>query len=194
MCLGVAWGWGGTGHGSGRKERWPSASSSKPGPCPAETTRWGGGGGTCGPSCSSGQVLFCPFLWNAKGVFVLFCFFVKLKKNLHLILELPYLKKKKEKKKQKNKKKLGRSLHWPRVLSCRPHFPSTCGLGWEGLAEEAWGPRAARSPPLHADPSPTRPEELRPLALPSGAMRFHTHASTQPSMRRQAEVTVLPPG
>lgn len=59
------------------------------------------GGGDCGPPCSSGQVLFCQFLWNAKGVFVLFCFFVKLKKNLHLILELPYLKKKRKKKKTK---------------------------------------------------------------------------------------------
>lgn len=44
------------------------------------------GAGTCGPSCSSGQVLFCQFLWNAKGFFVLFCFFVKLKKIYILYL------------------------------------------------------------------------------------------------------------
>lgn len=90
MCLGVAWGWGPAGDRGQLWEKGEVALSSAR-----------GGGGACGPPCSSRQVLFCQFLWNAKGVFVLFCFFVKLKKNLHLILELPYLKKKREKKKQK---------------------------------------------------------------------------------------------
>lgn len=47
------------------------------------------------------------FYGMQKEVFVLFCFFVKLKKkNLHLILEPPYLKKKEKK---LIKKKLGQT-------------------------------------------------------------------------------------
>lgn len=37
-----------------------------------------------------------------------------------------------------NKKKLGRSQHWPRVLSRRPRFPGTCGLGREGWPPPGW--------------------------------------------------------
>lgn len=51
-------------------------------------------------------------------------FFVKLKqKNLHLLLEPPYLKKKKEKKNKKiNKKKLGHSAGLVFFLTCLPHL------------------------------------------------------------------------
>lgn len=64
----------------------------------------GGGGGGAGDRCSLARCFSVKFLWNAKGVFCFILFFVKLKqtkKNLHLLLEPPYLKKK-EKKNKKN--------------------------------------------------------------------------------------------
>ena len=76
-----------------------------------------------------------------------------------------------------NKKKLGRSQHWPRVLSRRPRFPGTCGLGREGWPPPGWrvgqktgGSRAVgekwgslRSPELLlGSPAPPAPEEGGP--------------------------------
>lgn len=82
VCLGVAWGWGGgAGDSSGRKERWPSALSYTDWTLSHRDHVVGCGGGAYGPFCSSGQVLFCQFLWNAKGVFCFILFFVKLKKK-----------------------------------------------------------------------------------------------------------------
>lgn len=98
-CLGLGlWG---TGDSSGSREapnhcpvHWPLSRGDHIG------VR--GGGGDLPTVLLFWPGAFLSIFMECKGVFVLFYFlvffffFVKLKKNLHLILELPYLKKKKE--------------------------------------------------------------------------------------------------
>lgn len=101
---------GGQGTVLGERRGGPQHCPTQTGPCPTETTLWGVRVGPADRSALLARCFSVNFYGMQKEFFVLFCFFVKLKKNLHLILELPYLKKKKEKKtKKKNKKKLGRS-------------------------------------------------------------------------------------
>lgn len=69
-------------------------------PRPAEAAVWGRGAGPAGRSALLVRCFSVNFYGMQKEFFVLFCFFVKLKKNLHLILELPYLKKKRKKTKK----------------------------------------------------------------------------------------------
>lgn len=97
MCLGVAWGWGSRDRArSGRKERRPGSCADLPLP-----RRDHGAGGVT-------VLLFWPgallsiFMECKRSFLFYFVFFVKLKqkKNLHLILEPPYLKKKKKRKKR----------------------------------------------------------------------------------------------
>lgn len=85
-CWGVAWRW-----GPGRQEtaieesRDPQHCPVQLCPCPKEKTV---GVGTCHwplatrrSSCQKKKLLFCQFLWNTKGVFVLFCFLRKHKQT-----------------------------------------------------------------------------------------------------------------
>lgn len=93
---------------------------------PSHGGRRVGAGGAADRSALPARCFSVNFYGMQKEVFVLFCFFVKLKKkNLHLILEPPYLKKKRKK---INKKETGTQLALAFcVPSRRPHFLSACG-------------------------------------------------------------------
>lgn len=76
VCVWELLGVGGRGdRGQLWEQRWPSVPSCADSPVPRRPQ--GGGWGGRRPFRSSGQVLFCQFLWNAKGGFCFILFFCK---------------------------------------------------------------------------------------------------------------------